>query len=112
MIKRTLITMLFILGFTMPVTASEIPGYYHPDYSIQGTLARVSAREGIIVVNDRSLTLSQNLRVYTPSTQFGTVQLLRAGMRIGTDLDQSNTIREIWILPQDFKPNPQTVHRP
>jgi len=85
----------------LSVSAVTLPDYYPEKFQKAGTIDRVDIRRGDIVINDSLKQLSMNARVHSLTTEFSSVQRLRAGMKIGyatTSINGKSQITEIWIL--------------
>jgi len=106
MIKRTLLALLLCCGFMAPLSATEVPDYYPKLFMVFGTLHNINISDGSLTIDDFRLRMTNNLRVYTTTTQFGTVQLLQEGMLLGARPDHQGIVKELWVLPKDyFKPS-------
>jgi len=102
MIKRTLLVLLLSCGFIAPSGAAEVPEYYPKIFMVFGTLHNINISNGSVTIDDFRLRMANNLRVYTTTTQFGTVQLLQEGMQIGARPDRQGVVKELWVLPKDY----------
>ncbi len=89
------------------VNAAVLPSYYPPAFRFTGTLQRIDASRNIIVVGDTLMQIPANLKVHTLNTEFGTINSLRPGVKIGAVLSMTRhgkpQISEIWVLPDDFQ---------
>ncbi len=87
--------------------AAKLPDYYPQSFRFTGTLERLDHSRNIIVIGDLELVLPGNVKVHTLHTEFGTVNSLRPGMKVGAALAQSRSgkpmVSEIWVLPDDYR---------
>ncbi len=96
---------LMVLGSTAGATA--LPDYYPQAFRFTGTLQLIDPSRDIIVVADTQMSIPGNLKVHTLNTQYGTINSLRPGMKVGAALGVSRNgrpiITEIWVLPDDYQ---------
>lgn len=112
MMKRLYVlfaAVLYLLGPTLPAAASSLPAYYPESFDRWGVVNQVDSDNRTLVVSDIKVPLSLNLKVYTPTTRFGTIQSLQPGMKIGFGTTGSRAVRsgavsELWVLPNDYTP--------
>ncbi len=87
--------------------ATKLPAYYPQSFRFIGTLDRLDHSRSLIVIGDLQLVLPGNVKVHTLHTEFGTVNSLRPGMKVGATLGQSRSgrpmVSEIWVLPDDYR---------
>jgi len=102
MTKRTLFTLLLSCCLMAPLSATETPDYYPELFMVFGTLHNINIRDGSVTIDDFRLRMADNVRVYTPTTQFGTVQLLQEGMQLGARPDRQGIVKQLWVLPKDY----------
>ena len=94
---------------SLPLWAADLPGYYPGLFSVMGTLDRLSPDSHIVVIGDQRLKLQGQVLVHTQDTRYGTLSLLHNGMHVGVNPDRHGNVREIWILPADFKPTMNVI---
>jgi len=108
MIKRQLLAVLVSICFMLPANAADVPDYYPKLFMVFGILHDINTSEGMVTIDDFRLHMASNLRVYTPTTQFGTVHQLRQGMQVGARPNRQGVIREIWVLPDGYLKLPKS----
>ncbi|HHH35270.1 MAG TPA: hypothetical protein ENK48_00400 [Gammaproteobacteria bacterium] len=98
--------------------AAKLPDYYPENFILSGQLNRIDPSRDIIVIGDLQLALPGNVKVHTLNTEFGTVNSLRPGMKVGatfaTRPGSAPAVSEIWVLPPDYKMHfpPRPPRRP
>lgn len=110
-----LIAILLCLGLlSLPALAETLPDYYPESFDRWGVINRIDTDNNVLVIDDSTVPFSTGLRVYTPTTRFGTVQSLQPGMRIGFGTSGSRavggTVSEVWVLPDDYTPGHPVQH--
>lgn len=92
----------------LPALAANLPDYYPTAFDRWGVIDRVDLDNHILVVNDRSVHISRDLRVYTANTRFALARSLQPGMKIGFGTTGTRTaggaVTEVWVLPGDYTP--------
>lgn len=103
---RKLALLLCALVLAGPAAAAALPDYYPAQFDRTGVIDNVDLDNGAIAVDDVTVRIARDLRVYTPHTRFATARSLQPGMKIGFGTTGSralgNAVSEIWVLPADF----------
>ena len=90
------------------VAADRLPAKYPEYFNDAGALDEVSMERGVVIIDDRALPISMNVRVHTPNTQFGSYRSLKKGQKVGIHVISAGsgrgTVDEIWVLPKGYKP--------
>ena len=88
--------------------ADKLPDKYPEYFNDAGALDEVSMERGVVIIDDRALPISMNVRVHTPNTQFGSYRSLKKGQTVGIHVTSGGggrgTVDEIWVLPKGYKP--------
>jgi hypothetical protein len=85
--------------------ADKLPAKYPEYFHDAGAIDGVDMESGIVIINDRARPISMNVRVHTPSTQFGSYRSLKKGQTVGFHVTAgAGTIDEIWVLPKGYTP--------
>lgn len=104
----TIITVLLIM-MEATVQAATLPSYYPKNFRFVGTLDRIDPGRNTIVIGDISLILPGNVKVHTLHTEFGTINNLHPGIKVGAKLVRGQRgvpmVSEIWVLPEDYQPH-------
>jgi len=106
--KRLLLAVLVSFSFMLPVNAADVPDYYPKIFMVFGILHDINTSEASVTIDDFRLHMTSGVRVYTPTTQYGTVRQLKKGMQVGARPDRQGVIREIWVLPDGYLKLPQS----
>ncbi len=89
--------------FTTSTQAGGLPGYYPETFQWLGTINEIDAGNRAIVIRDAFFPLAKEVKVYTPRSQYATLQSLRPGMRVGCRLETDErgvkVVSAIWVLP-------------
>lgn len=94
---------------SLPLWAADLPNYYPGIFSVMGTLDRISPNSNTVVIEDQELRLQGRVLVHTQDTRYGTLNMLRNGMHVGVNPDRHGNVREIWVLPADFRPTMNVI---
>ncbi len=100
----TVALMMALLVFSGGVQAEKLPKYYPESFQRVGGIDEVS--RGLIVINDMEFSLGPYTKVYTPHTQFSTLNALKKGSLVGFavgEREAKKEITEIWVLPKKFR---------
>ena len=106
--KSNIIITYLVAGllYSLASGAASLPNYYPANFRMWGVLDRLDIKTGEAVINDMKVTLSDNIHVYTLSSQFSSVQSLQTGMKVGFAMPARGNgtpiITEIWVLPDDY----------
>lgn len=104
--KLTALTLLVLCAISFAVGAGELPDYYPQAFYTWGKIDHLDTKQGIMVIDDKSVNLAPNTKVYTTSSRFGTVSSLHVGMVVGIyRRNHQAAINEVWVLPDDYKPD-------
>jgi len=99
---------LAITAGTAWAAADRLPDKYPEYFNDAGALDEVSMERGVVIIDDRALPISMNVRVHTPNTQFGSYRSLKKGQKVGIHVTSGGsgkgTVDEIWVLPKRYKP--------
>ena len=101
------ITGLTCIAMTAGIAAAadSLPAKYPEYFNHAGTIDDVDMERGGVIINDRARPISTNVRVHTPSTQFGSYRSLKKGQTVGFHVTPgAGTIDEIWVLPKGYTP--------
>ena len=103
--------------FTTAARAGSLPDYYPETFQWLGTVNELDLGERVIVVRDAFFPLAREVKVYTPRSQYATLQSLRPGMRVGCRFDTNEqgikVISAIWVFPRSrggMLPPPPSHH--
>lgn len=101
--RLTFSTLFFLLMLPFNLWAAAPPTNAYPTtFNDTGTIDRVDAEKGEIVIDDSLMLLPATTTVHRPSSRFSSNRDLRKGMKIGFSQDKVNgkkSITEIWVLP-------------
>lgn len=107
--QLSIITALSLILLTHPAQAASLPDYYPQSFRFSGTLQRVDASRNIVVIGDTLLAIPGNVKVHTLNSQYGTINNLSPGMKVGAKLFMNRhgkpMVSEIWVLPNDYQPH-------
>lgn len=73
------------------------------DYMTVGTVDAIFPEENRIVIGDVPYQLSDALVIHTSSARNVSIARLRVGVRVGIRFGQREPLRELWILPRNYK---------
>ncbi len=105
MIKR-FIAVVFLSSLLAGTAAAQALPKYYPEEGFQrtGHIDAVHLKENRIVVDDISYYLSDSIVVRSLSSPKATIQRLRKGAHVAFTAAPNQTIKEIWLLPDNYKP--------
>jgi len=99
------LTCLAMTAGSASAAANKQPDTYPEYFNHAGTLDDVDMERGVVIVNDRARSVSMNVRVHTPNTQFGSYRSLKKGQNVGFHVTAgTGTVDEIWVLPKGYTP--------
>jgi len=105
--QLSIVTALGLILLTPFAWAASLPDYYPQSFRLSGTLQRIDASRNIVVIADTLMQIPANLKVHTLHTEFGTINSLRPGMKVGAVLSMTRhgkpMVNEIWVLPDDYQ---------
>lgn len=97
------------LALSLPAFAAGLPDYYPERFDRWGVIDQLDLDNHIVVINDVSIRVAPDLRVYTVNTRSATQQSLKPGMKIGFGTTGSRAlsgaVAEVWVLPADYTPS-------
>lgn len=73
------------------------------DYMTVGTVDAIFPGENRIVIGDIPYQLSDSVVIHTTSAKNVSIARLRVGVKVGIRFGQNEPIRELWILPRNYK---------
>lgn len=101
----SLLLCLVAISFTASA-ATTLPDYYPKGFLTWGKIVRLDLDHHVAIVRDKKIKFTPQARVYTFSTQYGTVSQLQEGMTIGVKMKSRQTaVADIWVLPEDYEPD-------
>jgi hypothetical protein len=106
-IAITAAVLLFALWYPA-ANASGLPEHYPDAFAQWGVISHVDANAGRIVIDDMTVQLASDVRVYTVNTRHETIHGLRPGMRVAYGRGGARmpgAVAELWVLPADFRPS-------
>lgn len=105
MIKQLFSVLLVSLALMSTAGAQSLPGHY-PDggFNNTGRVDAIYLDKGKVVVGDIDYNLSDSLTVHSLSRPNDSVLRLRKGSHIAFKVVGGQTITEVWLLPDTYKP--------
>jgi hypothetical protein len=100
--------LMLALSHAVAGAAGGVPDYYPNAFAQWGVITNIDAGAGRIVINDLTVPIAPDLKVYTPTTRHETQHVLRIGMRVAYGAGGARapgTLTELWVLPADFIPS-------
>lgn len=86
-----------------PLNPDGTPNNYPGAYQKSGVLTKITAGDRSVIISGRKYFYGLNTKVFTPQSQFSSIQSISRGTRVGvnftTNNEENRFLYEVWVIP-------------